>query len=264
MSNNNINFVFHAAAYKHVDIVEDNIFEALNNNFFGTLNLVSLCEDFEFENFILISSDKAVRPSSIMGATKRLSELIVQAYSSKSNSKTVYSIVRFGNVLGSSGSVINKFNQQIESENFVTVTHPRVTRFFMTVEESVNLILHASLMAKGGEIFLLDMGEPVKIIDIAKKMITLRGLKVRDKMNVGGVEIKIIGLKPGEKLYEELLIDANAEISENPNIFYGKDSHIDMNDLNYLITDLKEIMLKDDFRLVRNFLKEKVLLKDSN
>ena len=264
LSNNNINFVFHAAAYKHVDIVEDNIFEALNNNFFGTLNLVSLCEHFEFENFILISSDKAVRPSSIMGATKRLSELIVQAYSLKTNSKTVYSIVRFGNVLGSSGSVINKFNQQIESENFVTVTHPRVTRFFMTVEESVNLILHASLMAKGGEIFLLDMGEPVKIIDIAKKMITLRGLKVRDKMNVGGVEIKIIGLKPGEKLYEELLIDANAEISENPNIFYGKDSHIDMNDLNYLITDLKEIMLKDDFRLVRNFLKEKVLLKDSN
>ena len=264
LSHKNINFVFHAAAYKHVDIVEDNILEALNNNFFGTLNLVSLCEELEFENFILISSDKAVRPSSIMGATKRLSELIVQAYSSKTNSKTVYSIVRFGNVLGSSGSVINKFNQQIESENFVTVTHPKVTRFFMTVKESVNLILHACLMAKGGEIFLLDMGEPVKIIDIAKKMISLRGLKVRDKINTDGVEIKIIGLKPGEKLYEELLIDANAEISENPNIFYGKDSHIDMNGLNYLITDLKEIILKDDFQLVRNFLKEKVLLKDTN
>tara|TARA_B100000686_G_C16773574_1_gene966895 strand:- start:637 stop:2478 length:1842 start_codon:yes stop_codon:yes gene_type:complete len=258
----NLDFIFHAAAYKHVELVEKNIFESLNNNFFGSLNLVSLCDELEFKNLMLISSDKAVRPTSIMGASKRLSELIVQAYATKKETKTTYSIVRFGNVLGSSGSVINKFNEQIEQENYVTVTHPEVTRFFMTVQESVNLIIHASLMAKGGEIFLLDMGEPLKIIDIAKKMIELRGLKVlNNTTGTGDIEIKIIGLKPGEKLYEELLIDGDAKISSNPNIFYGKDSHIDFTNLSTFIDEVQNIIKENDMLKVRRFLEEKTDLK---
>ena len=259
---NKVDFVFHAAAYKHVDIVEENISEALNNNFFGTMNLVKLCDELHFKNFILISSDKAVRPTSIMGASKRLSELIIQAYSTKPETKTIFSIVRFGNVLGSSGSVINKFNDQIENENFVTVTHPEVTRFFMTVEESVNLILNASLMAKGGEIFLLDMGKPIKIIDIAKKMISLRGLELYDEnTKKGDIEIKITGLKSGEKLYEELLIDGSAIISKNPNIFYGKDSHINLQELHKIDTELKKILIENNSGIVRRFLEEKTLLQ---
>ena len=258
----NLDYVFHAAAYKHVELVEKNIFESLNNNFFGTLNIVSLCDELKFKNLILISSDKAVRPTSIMGASKRLSELIVQAYATNNDSKTTYSIVRFGNVLGSSGSVINKFYEQIEQENYVTVTHPEVTRFFMTVQESVNLIIHASLMAKGGEIFLLDMGEPIKIIDIAKKMIELRGLKVLDNITgTGDIEIKIIGLKPGEKLYEELLIDGDAKISTNQNIFYGKDSHIDFPELSKLIDEVQRITKENDKIEVRRFLEKKTHLK---
>ncbi len=257
-----LDYVFHAAAYKHVELVENNISESLNNNFFGTLNLVSLCDQLNFKNFILISSDKAVRPTSIMGASKRLSELIVQAYATKNESLTTYSIVRFGNVLGSSGSVINKFNDQIDQGNYVTVTHPEVTRFFMTVQESVNLIIHASLMAKGGEIFLLDMGEPLKIIDVAKRMIELRGLKVFDNISGSGdIAIKIIGLKPGEKLYEELLIDGDAKISNNPNIFYGKDSHIEFPKLNKLIDELQNIVNENDLVKVKKFLKDKTDLK---
>ena len=259
-----VDFIFHAAAYKHVELVEDNIYEALNNNFFGTVNLVKLCDELQFNNFILISSDKAVRPTSIMGSSKRLSELIIQAYSTKPETKTIFSIVRFGNVLGSSGSVINKFNDQIENENYVTVTHPEVTRFFMTVEESVNLILNASLMAKGGEIFLLDMGKPIKIIDIAKKMISLRGLELYDETTKkGDIEIKITGLKAGEKLYEELLIDGNAIISSNPNIFYGKDSHINFDELSQIENELKKILSKNDLGMIREFLKEKTLLQNN-
>ena len=257
-----LDYIFHAAAYKHVELVENNISESLNNNFFGTLNLVSLCDQLNSKNFILISSDKAVRPTSIMGASKRLSELIVQAYATKNGSATTYSIVRFGNVLGSSGSVINKFNDQIDQGNYVTVTHPEVTRFFMTVQESVNLIIHASLMAKGGEIFLLDMGKPLKIIDVAKKMIELRGLKVFDNISGSGdIAIKIIGLKPGEKLYEELLIDGDAKISNNPNIFYGKDSHIEFPKLRKLINELQSIVNENDLMKVRKFLKDKTDLK---
>ena len=199
-----------------------------------------------------------------MGSSKRLSELIIQAYSTKPETKTIFSIVRFGNVLGSSGSVINKFNDQIENENYVTVTHPEVTRFFMTVEESVNLILNASLMAKGGEIFLLDMGKPIKIIDIAKKMISLRGLELYDETSKkGDIEIKITGLKAGEKLYEELLIDGNAIISSNPNIFYGKDSHINFDELSEIENELKKILSKNDLGMIRQFLKEKTLLQNN-
>ena len=159
-------------------------------------------------------------------------------------------------------SVINKFYEQIEQQNYVTVTHPKVTRFFMTVQESVNLIIHASLMAKGGEIFLLDMGKPLKIIDIAKKMIELRGLKVIDRISgAGDIEIKIIGLKPGEKLYEELLIDGDANISSNPNIFYGKDSHIDLPELNKLIDELQSIIKENNMNEVRKFLELRTNLK---
>jgi len=257
-------YVFHAAAYKHVDMVEENIIEALLNNFFGTHNVVELTEEFNIKKFTLISSDKAVRPTSIMGATKRLSEMIVQAYSDRDNSSVVYSIVRFGNVLGSSGSVVNKFNKQIEDGNFVTVTDKRVTRYFMTVHESVNLILQASMMAKGGEIFHLDMGEPIKIIDLARKMIELRGMKVRDqKFPDGDIEIKITGLKPGEKLYEELLVDGSAQPSKNKNIFFGKDNSIKFNELQQLLTETQSLINFNDLKGIKEMLSQKVLLKSN-
>jgi len=257
-------YVFHAAAYKHVDMVEENIIEALLNNFFGTLNVVELTEELRIKKFTLISSDKAVRPTSIMGATKRLSEMIVQAYSDRDNSSVVYSIVRFGNVLGSSGSVINKFNKQIEDGNYVTVTDKQVTRFFMTVHESVNLILQASLMAKGGEIFHLDMGKPIKIIDLARKMIELRGMKVRDQsFPDGDIEIKITGLKPGEKLYEELLVDGSAQPSKNKNIFFGKDTSIKFDELQQLLTETEKLINLNDLNGIKEMLSQKVLLKNN-
>ena len=257
-------YVFHAAAYKHVDMVEENIIEALLNNFFGTLNVVELTEELKIKKFTLISSDKAVRPTSIMGATKRLSEMIVQAYSDRDNSSVVYSIVRFGNVLGSSGSVINKFNKQIEDGNYVTVTDKQVTRFFMTVHESVNLILQASLMAKGGEIFHLDMGKPIKIIDLARKMIELRGMKVRDQsFPDGDIEIKITGLKPGEKLYEELLVDGSAQPSKNKNIFFGKDTSIKFDELQQLLTETEKLINLNDLNGIKEMLSQKVLLKNN-
>ncbi len=245
-------------------MVEENIIEALLNNFFGTLNVVELTEELKIKKFTLISSDKAVRPTSIMGATKRLSEMIVQAYSDRDNSSVVYSIVRFGNVLGSSGSVINKFNKQIEDGNYVTVTDKQVTRFFMTVHESVNLILQASLMAKGGEIFHLDMGKPIKIIDLARKMIELRGMKVRDQsFPDGDIEIKITGLKPGEKLYEELLVDGSAQPSKNKNIFFGKDTSIKFDELQQLLTETEKLINLNDLNGIKEMLSQKVLLKNN-
>jgi FlaA1/EpsC-like NDP-sugar epimerase len=236
--------IFHAAAYKHVNLVQKNVIESVRNNFFGTLNMVKLAKKFNVENFVLISSDKAVRPTNIMGATKRLSELIVQAFANnetKNSKKIIFSIVRFGNVLASSGSVINKFNEQIKNREALTVTHEEVTRYFMTIYEAVYLILQAYKISKGGEVFLLDMGKPIKIIDLAKKMVKLSGLTIVDKDNVyGDIAIKIVGLRPGEKLYEELLIDENSTPSKNKNIFYAKEEFIELDKLYILAKKLEE------------------------
>lgn len=235
--------VFHAAAYKHVNLVEKNIIESVENNYIGTKNLVEISEKYLIENFILISSDKAVRPTSIMGSTKRLSELLVQAHADKKSYKSdvIYSIVRFGNVLGSSGSVINKFDQQIKNREPITVTDKEVTRYFMTIYEAVNLILQTLAMSKGGEVFLLDMGKPIKIFDLAKKMVKYSGLTVKDKNNPNGeIEIKIIGLRPGEKLYEELLIDKKSYPTSNPNIYYANEKYFDKVIIDKLSNQLNE------------------------
>ncbi|WBY07945.1 nucleoside-diphosphate sugar epimerase/dehydratase [Sphingomonas sp. 7/4-4] len=199
--------VYHAAAYKHVPLVEHNLLQGIQNNVFGTMVVARECVRNKVPHFVLVSTDKAVRPTNIMGATKRLAEMVVQAMANESNSATCLSMVRFGNVLGSSGSVVPVFRQQILSGGPVTITDERITRFFMTIPEAAQLVIQAGAMATGGDVFVLDMGEPVKIVDLARNMIELSGLTVRDKNDLfGDIELKIIGLRPGEKLYEELLI----------------------------------------------------------
>jgi FlaA1/EpsC-like NDP-sugar epimerase len=221
--------VFHAAAYKHVPLMEDSAVEAVRTNVFGTYNTARLANKYEVKKFVLVSSDKAVRSTNIMGATKRFAELIVEEQSNHST-VTKFSAVRFGNVLGSNGSVIPLFKKQIADGGPVTVTDPEITRFFMTIPEAVGLILQCAVFAKGGEIFILDMGEPVKIKDLAEKMIKLAGFKP-------GIDIKIeyVGLRPGEKLYEELLIDhdnSNHCKTSNDKIFIEKQNHVEESLLN--------------------------------
>ncbi len=222
----NIDIIFHAAAYKHVPLVESNPLQGIYNNVFSTKLLCELALENNIKKFILISTDKAVRPTNVMGASKRLAELIVQSYSQKSknnnNSKSqpILSMVRFGNVLGSSGSVIPLFHKQIKNGGPITITHPDIIRYFMTIPEAAQLVIQSASMARGGEVFLLDMGKPVKIIDLAKKMIKLSGLTLQDNLNPkGDIEIQFTGLRPGEKLYEELLIDNKSYSTEHPLIF---------------------------------------------
>lgn len=216
--------VFHAAAYKHVPLVEANPISGLRNNIMGTLHSVAAAEAVGVANFILISTDKAVRPTNIMGASKRVCELILQARAEQPDVKTVFSMVRFGNVLGSSGSVVPRFKAQIETGGPVTLTHREITRYFMTIPEAAQLVLQASAMAKGGEVFVLDMGQPVKIIDLATSMIHLSGLSVRSTENPDGdIQIVETGLRPGEKLYEELLIGDNPEKTKHPRIMRARE-----------------------------------------
>ncbi len=238
--------VYHAAAYKHVTIVEENVVEGLRNNIFGTKVMVDAAAAASVENFILISTDKAVRPSNIMGASKRIAELICQAKALE-NSNTTFSMVRFGNVLGSSGSVIPKFEKQIEEGGPVTVTHGDVTRYFMTIQEAAQLVIQAGAMAKGGDLFLLDMGEPVKILQLAKDMIWLKGLKPyvidadqKNQILTGDIGIEIIGLQKGEKLYEELLISEKAYSTDHPKIMTAEELSLSPENLSSLLKNLKD------------------------
>jgi FlaA1/EpsC-like NDP-sugar epimerase len=231
------NTLYHAAAYKHVPIVENNICEGILNNVQGTLNCINSAVAHKVNQFILISTDKAVRPSNVMGASKRVAEMILQAHA-QSQKSTKISMVRFGNVLGSSGSVVPRFRQQIASGGPITLTHAEITRYFMTISEASQLVMQAGAMGGNGEVFLLDMGEPIKIIELATRMIELSGLKVKDAKNYGDIEIKITGLRPGEKLYEELLIGEQPIATDHPEIFMGMEDFLPEQVLKELIEEL--------------------------
>lgn len=254
-----INTVFHAAAYKHVPIVEENIIEGCQNNVFGTLTVAQAAYDAGVETFVLISTDKAVRPTNVMGATKRWAELVVQSLARearRSGRNQKFCAVRFGNVLGSSGSVIPLFREQIAQGGPVTVTHPEVTRFFMSIHEAVQLVIQASNLADGGEIFLLDMGSPVKIADLAANMIRLSGRAVWNPQNLrGDIEIVFIGLRPGEKLFEELLIaSANAEGTSHPKIMKAAEPMCEWTALQEELKQLSDLLAKRDTVAVKSLL----------
>jgi FlaA1/EpsC-like NDP-sugar epimerase len=239
-----IDTVFHAAAYKHVPIVEDNIATAIENNVFGSLNIIEMSIKYKVNNLVLISTDKAVRPTNIMGASKRIAELIVQAYADNSQN-TRMSIVRFGNVLGSSGSVIPLFKKQIQDGGPITVTHPEVNRYFMTIPEAVELVIQASsLSIEGGEVFVLDMGQSIKILDLAQKMVYLSGLNKED------IVIKFTGLRKGEKLAEELLIGNSPVSTEHPRIMKAKEHFINKPELDIFLIDLKFALTNYDTKRI--------------
>lgn len=226
--------IFHAAAYKHVPLVESNPAQAILNNVQGTLICASLAIEFGVSRFILVSTDKAVRPTNIMGASKRLAEMLLQALADQSRhqQRSMLSMVRFGNVLGSSGSVVPLFARQIALGGPITITHPEVTRYFMSIPEASRLVIQASILGKGGEVFLLEMGDAVKIIDLAKRMILLSGKSLKDEVNLNGdIEIQISGLRPGEKLYEELLIGANPVNTEHPKIMRAMEKFLPWSNL---------------------------------
>ncbi|WP_165671244.1 polysaccharide biosynthesis protein [Metapseudomonas otitidis] len=263
--------VYHAAAYKHVPIVEHNVAEGVLNNVLGSLNTAQAAIQSGVEHFVLISTDKAVRPTNVMGSTKRLSEMVLQALSceaapvllnqgARSNqNKTRFTMVRFGNVLGSSGSVIPLFREQIKRGGPVTVTHPNITRYFMTIPEAAQLVIQAGSMGQGGDVFVLDMGQPVKIAELAEKMIRLSGLSVRNEDDPSGdIAIEFTGLRPGEKLYEELLIGENVSTTDHPMIMRANEEHLPWEELKTVIERLLDAVERDDYRVVRQILHETV------
>ena len=235
-----VNTIFHAAAYKHVPLVEGNICAGVANNIRGTVSVINAAKLNNVERVMLISTDKAVRPTNVMGASKRICELLIQSAAEEHISKgPIFSMVRFGNVLGSSGSVIPLFHEQIERGGPVTVTHPAVTRYFMTIPEAVQLVLQSTGMAVGGDVFLLDMGEPVRIADLARQMIELSGLRVKDRRTPDGdISIEFTGLRPGEKLYEELLISAHDQPTHHPLIRRAQEPKKDKVNLDMIIQDM--------------------------
>ncbi len=260
LSHFGVNTIYHAAAYKHVPMVEYNNTEGIDNNIFGTLNCAQAAINSKVETFVLISTDKAVRPTNTMGATKRFAELVLQALSNKDNA-TLFSIVRFGNVLGSSGSVIPLFKKQIKDGGPVTVTDPNIIRYFMTITEAVELIIQSGSMGEGGDVFVLDMGEQVKIDDLAKKMIKLSGLQIKDDLNPDGdIEIKYTGLRPGEKLFEELLIGKNTSETENPRIMRAKEESLEWVELKVILDELRVAINENNYLKLRELLVQAVPL----
>lgn len=250
--------VYHAAAYKHVPLVEQNPIQGVVNNVFGTLNVAQRCMKYKVRHFVLVSTDKAVRPTNVMGATKRLAEMVLQALAEE-KSETCLSMVRFGNVLGSSGSVVPVFRQQIMSGGPVTITDERITRFFMTIPEAAQLVIQAGAMASGGEVFVLDMGEPVRIIDLARNMIELSGLSIRDTENpFGDIELKFVGLRPGEKLYEELLIEDAPLGTAHPRIRKAMEGFLPADRLNVKLDELRQAIASREPAALRRILQETV------
>jgi FlaA1/EpsC-like NDP-sugar epimerase len=250
--------IYHAAAYKHVPVVESNAIEGVRNNTIGTYVIAKVASDLGVPNFILVSTDKAVRPTNVMGASKRLAEMILQALA-QNPSKTKFAIVRFGNVLDSSGSVVPKFRRQIKDGGPVTVTDFRVTRYFMTIREAAQLVIQAGALADGGEVFLLDMGESIKIVDLARRMIELSGLDIKDEKNPeGDIEITEIGLRRGEKLYEELLLVDEPVFTSHPRIFKAYEEFLAWEVLDKRLVALQQIIENNDQGALIRLLQELV------
>jgi len=254
--------VYHAAAYKHVPMVEHNPAEGIKNNSLGTWTMARLAMDFGVRDFVLISTDKAVRPTNIMGASKRLAEMCLQALADAAaaqGANTRFAMVRFGNVLGSSGSVVPLFRKQIKADGPITLTHPDITRYFMTIPEAAQLVIQAGAMASGGDVFVLDMGEPVRIMDLARRMVELSGLSVRDSANPeGDIDIEITGLRPGEKLYEELLIGDNPQPTKHPRIMKAHEDYLPLSDLAPRLQALTLALNSNDVPQIRTLLKDLV------
>lgn len=267
-----VDTVYHAAAYKHVPMVEHNIAEGVLNNVIGTLHTAQAALQAGVSNFVLISTDKAVRPTNVMGSTKRLAEMVLQALSRElapvlvgdpgnvsQVNKTRFTMVRFGNVLGSSGSVIPLFHKQIKAGGPLTVTHPKITRYFMTIPEAAQLVIQAGSMGQGGDVFVLDMGEPVKIVELAEKMIHLSGFSIRSERNpLGDIAINFTGLRPGEKLYEELLIGENVLATRHPMIMSANEDYLQWEVLKQRLDGLMGAISTDDFNTVRQLLRDTV------
>ena len=269
------NTIFHTAAYKHVPLVEHNPAEGVRNNVWGTKVCAEAAIRNGVQNFVLVSTDKAVRPTNIMGASKRLAEIVLQALTEdkptadssffnqsdlQSSTRTCFSMVRFGNVLGSSGSVVPLFREQIKNGGPITLTHPEITRFFMTIPEAAELVIQAGAMGSGGDVFVLDMGEPVRIYDLARRIVELSGLKVRDEKNMkGDIEIKITGMRPGEKLYEELLIGENPEHTQHPRILKAQEKFVPWEQLQGQLQSLNLALSVNDVPLIRSLLKQLVI-----
>ena len=250
--------VYHAAAYKHVPMVEHNAGEGVANNVFGTLNMARAALENSVQRFVLVSTDKAVRPTNVMGATKRMAELVLQALAAEA-AQTCFTMVRFGNVLDSSGSVVPLFRRQLTAGGPLTVTHAEVTRYFMTIPEAAQLVLQAGAMAVGGDVFVLDMGEPVKIMDLARRMVQLSGLTLRDGDCLSGdIEISITGLRPGEKLYEELLIGDNPESTVHPRIMKAHEPFVPWAQLREELKSLETAAQRDDVAAIKAFLGQHV------
>lgn len=266
--------VYHAAAYKHVPLVESNPSEGVLNNVFGTLNMARAAMESGAAHFVLVSTDKAVRPTNVMGATKRMAELVLQAlaasasvrfvtpdgsYSAEVSNHTVFAMVRFGNVLGSSGSVVPVFRKQLRDGGPLTVTHEDVTRYFMTIPEAAQLVLQAGAMAQGGDVFVLDMGSPVRIVDLARRMAQLSGLTLRDARNPeGDIEILFTGLRPGEKLYEELLIGDNPEATAHERIMKAHEDFVHWPELSRVLVNMRQAAVQNNETVMKDILKQRV------
>ena len=266
--------VYHAAAYKHVPLVESNPSEGVLNNVFGTLNMARAAMESGAAHFVLVSTDKAVRPTNVMGATKRMAELVLQAlaasasvrfvtpdgsYSAEVPNHTVFAMVRFGNVLGSSGSVVPVFRKQLRDGGPLTVTHEEVTRYFMTIPEAAQLVLQAGAMAEGGDVFVLDMGSPVKIVDLARRMAQLSGLTLRDARNPeGDIEILFTGMRPGEKIYEELMIGDNPEATAHERIMKAHEDFVQWPELDLMLMNMRQAAVQNNETVMKDILKQVV------